>query len=65
MKYLQLFNEVKTFKKKQVKVRDYPDPAKKVTMWGKSDKSKYKLGDKVYIINNDRVGCDLKKVTMF
>ena len=57
--------KISAFTKKVITVQDYPDPSKKITIYGKSKTSKFKLNDSVIIINNDRVGAEKRRVIGF
>jgi hypothetical protein len=48
--------EIKPFSKKTITVRDYPDPSKRIPIYGSSKKSKFKINDAVIVVNNPRTG---------
>lgn len=48
--------KIKNFNKKTIQVRDYPDQASTITIYGSSKKSKFKFNDDVVLVNNCRVG---------
>ena len=57
--------KIKNFKSKEIKVQDYPDKAFKITIFGKSKTSKFKLNDSVVVVNNGRIGYDVQNIIGF